>query len=252
VADLDRPQIIELFHVAFLDVLSRRLEQTRYVLKGGANLRYFFGSPRYSEDLDLDAWEIQSWQLEEKVDDVLASPQLRIILRPSRLEVAETSKPKQTKTTQRWKTGIAAPGQARLVRTKIEFSNRNGEERFRLEAIPNEVVRAYGLRPPTVQHYVDGAPAEQKVRALADRAQTQARDVFDLDLLLRRQPLEAGSLPGETLKEAAGRTLELSFDEFRQQVVEFLEPDAIELYDSPEAWELMQTWVAEQLEEAAR
>ena len=55
-ADLDQRQIVELFHVAFLDVLSLKLEQTRYVLKGGANLRYFFGSPRYSEDIDLDAW----------------------------------------------------------------------------------------------------------------------------------------------------------------------------------------------------
>ena len=54
----------------------------------------------------------------------------------------------------------------------------------------------------------------------------------------------------DKLAEAAGRALELSFEEFRQQVVEFLEPDAVELYDSPEAWELMQTSVADQLEAA--
>lgn len=249
-ADLDRRQIIELFHVAFLDVLSHKLAQTRYVLKGGANLRYFFGSPRYSEDIDLDASGIDTWQLEEKVDEVLASPQLKIILRPSGLAIAETSKPKQTKTTQRWKVGISAPGQAREVRTKIEFSKRNGDGRYRLEAIPNEVVGPYGLRPPTIQHYIDGAPTEQKILALAGRTQTQARDVFDLDLLLRRQPLPSGQVDPDKLAEAAGRALELGFEEFRQQVVEFLEPDAVELYDSPHAWELMQTSVADQLEAA--
>lgn len=249
-ADLDRTQIVELFHVAFLDVLSHKVEPTRYVLKGGANLRYFFGSPRYSEDIDFDSSEVPTWGLKEKVDQILDSPQLEIILRPSGLAVAESSKPKQTETTQRWKVGIGAPGQARLVRTKIEFSKRNGEDRYRLEAIPSEVVKPYGLRPPVVQHYVDGAPAEQKILALARRPQAQARDVFDLDLLLRRQPLPAGHLDPDLLAEAVGRALELSFEEFRQQVVEFLEPDAVLLYDSPGAWDQMQTSVAQQLEAA--
>lgn len=249
-ADLDRPQIIELFHVAFLDVLSHKLAQTRYVLKGGANLRFFFDSPRYSEDIDLDASDIETWRLEEKVDGILESPQLKIVLRPSGVAVAEISKPKQTETTQRWKVGIKAPGKARPVRTKIEFSKRNGEERYRLEAIPGERVQPYGLRPPTIQHYIDGAPTEQKVLALADRTQTQARDVFDLDLLLRRRPLASGQLDPDKLAEAAGRALALSFEEFRQQVVEFLEPGAVELYGSPAAWEQMQTFVAEQLEAA--
>ncbi len=250
IADLDRPQIIELFQVAFLDVLSHKLKQTHYVLKGGTNLRYFFSSPRCSEDMDLDISDVEAWQLEEKVDDVLDSPQLKIILRPSGLAVVETSKPKQTETTQRWKAGIRAPGQARLVRSKIEFSRRNGDDRHRLEAIPNEIVRPYGLRPPTVQHYLGEAATEQKILALAGRTQTQARDVFDLDLLLRRQPLEAGQINSEKLKAGAGRALELPFAAFRQQVVEFLEPEAQMLYDSPAAWESMQTSVAEQLEAA--
>lgn len=248
--ELARPQIIELFHLTFLDALSRRLDQTCYVLKGGANLRYFFGSPRYSEDIDLDVFGVEAWQLEQKVDDVLASPQLRILFRSSGLEVAESSKPKQTATTQRWKIAVRAPGHARLIRTKIEFSNRNGEKRYRLEAVPSGIVRPYGLRPPTVQHYVDVAATEQKLLALAGRRQTQARDVFDLDLLLRRQPLSPGSLDPEKLNAAAERALDLSFEEFRQQVVEFLEPDAVGLYDSRQAWELMQASVAEELEAA--
>lgn len=63
-------QTIELFHVAFLDVLPKRVDRRRYILKGGANLRYFFGSLRYSEDLDLDLTDEPPWRLREKVDAI--------------------------------------------------------------------------------------------------------------------------------------------------------------------------------------
>ena len=52
---LSDAQLIEAFHLAFLQVLQARVQQEHYVLKGGANLRYFFDSVRYSEDIDLDA-----------------------------------------------------------------------------------------------------------------------------------------------------------------------------------------------------
>src|SRR5437899_1607105 len=96
-------QIIEFFHLAFLQVLQARLDQARYVVKGGANLRYFFESLRYSEDIDLDAVAIEPWKLEAKVDEVLASPATRLVLRSGGLAVEEVTKPKQTETTQRWK-----------------------------------------------------------------------------------------------------------------------------------------------------
>lgn len=245
------PQLVELFHVAFLDVLATKVSRGRYVLKGGANLRYFFGSPRYSEGLDLDAREIEQWKLEERIDQALGSPQLEVLLRQSGLEVAEVSKPKQTGTTQRWKAGLRLPGRRLPVRTKIEFSHRRGDDRHRLEPIPEEIVRPYGLRPPSVQHYLEDAAIEQKVLALAQRTQTQARDVFDLDLLLRSRSAAPKALDAEVLRSAAERALDLSFAEFRDQVVEFLEDGAVALYDSPEAWEGMQVHVAGKLEGAA-
>jgi hypothetical protein len=42
----------------------------------------------------------------------------------------------------------------------------------------------------------------------------------------------------------------VSFAAFRDQVLPFLEPDAVELYDSEAAWEQMQTFVAGTLEAA--
>src|SRR5665811_712063 len=247
---LGSAQIVELFHIAFLDVLSTRLDPARYVLKGGANLRYFFASLRYSEDIDLDLRGVPAWRLEEKVDSILAAGPLPALLRAGGLAIAEATKPKQTETTQRWKVAIEAPGHAGLVRTKIEFSARNGDRRCLLEPLPSRIVAPYALRSPSVQHYTGEAAAEQKVRALAGRSETQARDVFDLDLLLRREPLPAGSLDEKLSAGAADRALELPFAAFRDQVLPFLDPDASELYASEEAWERVQAFVAERLEEA--
>jgi hypothetical protein len=247
---LSNAQITELFHVAFLDVLSKRLDPARYVLKGGANLRYFFGSVRYSEDIDLDIGGVPEWRLGEKIESVLSSVPMQALLRAAGLSVAESSNPKHTETTQRWNVGVMAPGHSELIRTKIEFSYRDGGGQYRLEPIPGQVVASYALRPPLVQHYVDDAPVEQKALALAGRSETQARDVFDLELLLRRRPLAAGSLDPRMLTEAAERALQLPYAAFRDQVLPFLEPDVVELYDSAAVWEQMQIFVSEKLEEA--
>lgn len=47
-------QIREVFHFYFLDRLLRLSDPGLYILKGGVNLRFFFMSPRYSEDMDID------------------------------------------------------------------------------------------------------------------------------------------------------------------------------------------------------
>jgi predicted nucleotidyltransferase component of viral defense system len=247
---LRNAQVVEVFHIAFLDVLSSRLDPARYVLKGGANLRFFFESVRYSEDIDLDIAGVEPWSIESKVDRILASGAMKALLRVGGLSIAEFSKPKQTATTRRWKVAIDVPRRSEPVRTKIEFSNRNGEQRYRLEALPSRIVAPYALRSPRVQHYTEDASIEQKVIALAGRSETQARDVFDLDLLLRRKPLPAGSLDLQVLAEAKDRALQLPFDAFRDQVLAFLEPEVVELYETEAAWAQMQSFVAETLEGA--
>lgn len=84
-------------------------------------------------------------------------------------------------------------------------------------------------------------------KALAGRSETQARDVFDLDLLLRRQPLKAGMLDPQILEQAAERGLELPFAAFSDQVLPFLDPEVTELYDSKATWEQMQLFVTDTL-----
>jgi predicted nucleotidyltransferase component of viral defense system len=240
-------QAIEFFHLAFLQVLQGRLDQATYVLKGGANLRYFFDSVRYSEDIDLDASGTEVWMLEERVDGALTAPALTTLLRGGGLAVGDFSKPNQSETTQRWKVPLTLTGRAEPLRTKIEFSRRNGEERLILEAVPSRVVAPYALRAPTVRHYLGEAATEQKIEALAGRSETQARDVFDLDLLLRRQPELAATPAAELCDQAAGRALELPYAAFRDQVLPFLDPEVAELYSDPASWEQIRGYVVERL-----
>ena len=68
-------QSIELFHLVFLRALVAKGEDTSLVvLKGGCNLRFFFGSVRYSEDMDLDVVVIAKGTLKNKVERLLQSP----------------------------------------------------------------------------------------------------------------------------------------------------------------------------------
>jgi|GEM_PF-1031795 len=215
-----------------------------------ANLRYFFESLRYSEDIDLDAVAIEPWELEAKVDEVLASAAMRLLLRSDGLALQDATKPNQTDTTQRWKPSIAVSGRREPVRSKIEFSHRATDPRRILEAVPDRVVAPYALRAPTLLHYTPDAAIEQKIGALARRSETQARDVFDLELLLRRHraAIGTGELEPEILEVAVERVVELSFEAFRDQVLPFLDPEAAELYDHA-AWEQMQNFVGKRLME---
>jgi predicted nucleotidyltransferase component of viral defense system len=47
-------QTIEIFHLLFLRAFGARVDKSLFALKGGCNLRFFFKSVRYSEDMDLD------------------------------------------------------------------------------------------------------------------------------------------------------------------------------------------------------
>lgn len=241
-------QAIESFHLGFLGVLRTRVDEGRYVLKGGANLRYFFESVRYSEDIDLDMNGIEGWKLTDQIDKVLTSDALGIVLRSAGIEVLveDITKPKQTDTTRRWKVPVTAPGLASPARTKIEFSARNGETRFLLETVPNRVVRPYAMRPPSVQHYLLEPATEQKVLALAGRPETQARDVFDLEMLFRKAPLVTGAIPAAKRAAAAEAAVELPYAAFEDQVVPFLDPAVADLYDE-EVWEQTLDFVAEEL-----
>ncbi|MGH2373449.1 MAG: nucleotidyl transferase AbiEii/AbiGii toxin family protein [bacterium] len=237
---------VEFFHLALLEVLQIRLDQACYVVNGGASLRYFYGSPRYSEDIDFDAIGIARWKLEPKVDSVLVSRPLALTLRTKGLAISEVAKPKQTSTTQRWKLALRLAGQSEPIRTRIEFSHRAADTRYQLDQVALEIVEPYALRPPTVNRYLPPAMIEQEIEALAERSETQARDVFDLDLLLRQWPTAVTSDSGlvRRLDPAIERVHALPFENYESLVIRFLDPGVAELYNRPEHWKQMQNRVA--------
>jgi len=232
-------QIIEIFHLLFLQVLTAH-RRDWFVLKGGANLRYFFGSVRYSNDIDLDFFSKSGWQVERVVDSALGGRALEVLLGQQGLAIGESTKPKQTETTRRWKLGLERQGDVgNLVRTKVEFSNRGvSSENVLYETVPSSIVDPYAIRPATLSHYGATAALEQKVAALALRSETKARDVFDLELLLRlgRARGVAAGLEIKHALPAAKNAREVTYASFRSEVIPFLDPALAALYDGEDNW----------------
>ena len=64
---LNPVQLREIFHLVFLRALVRSVPLSTFALKGGVNLRFFFGSIRYSEDMNIDVSGLVVNALSEKV-----------------------------------------------------------------------------------------------------------------------------------------------------------------------------------------
>jgi predicted nucleotidyltransferase component of viral defense system len=234
-------QWVELFHLLLLAQLGRKLDKRFYCLKGGCNLRFFFRSPRYSEDMDLDVHGMAVHDLRERVNAVLASKAFGDVLRTAGLEIEHITEHKQTDTTQRWKLGLLTPAADSPIPTKIEFSRRRMDAGAVFEAVDPQVVRDYGLPPVMVSHYDADAAFRQKLDALASRATTQARDIFDLHLLLASGRVRAipASVTKSARAEARDRVMKMSFGTYKSQVVSFLLPPDQAVYGSEEAWDAM-------------
>lgn len=244
-------QAVELFQLIFLRALVAKGEdRSLFALKGGCNLRFYFGSVRYSEDMDLDVRVTSKGTLRNKVDRLLESPLITAPLKSHGLEIAEASAPKQTDTTQRWKVGLQRAGGAAL-RTKIEFSRRASVEGAAFEAVLGSVLAAYGMSQVLATHYTTAAAVSQKVGALAQRAEPQARDVFDLSLLLARPDAAAARVSTSTIRAAIENAMSLGWDEFQGQVVAYLEAEQAAPYASKDAWSAMQDDVVARLESLA-
>lgn len=235
-----------------LRVLETKLDRARYAVKGGINLRAWLGSARYSEDMDLDALGLEPHALEDRVDKVLASRDLALLLRMQTLDIRRITKPKQTETTQRWKLELSTTASAVPLRTKIEFSHRGSADGYVLEPVRFEIVRPYGIPAPTANHYAGASAARQKISALAHRATTQARDIWDLDHLFRvagADPHPLAPALRDALPVAIERVYRMPFEDFKAQVVPFLDPEHQALFGTPEAWDRMRELVLVRLSE---
>ena len=245
-------QIVELFHLHFVRLLCAGADRNRFGIKGGCNLRFFFESVRYSEDIDIDVVGIPMHTLKEKVNRVLGGPALAMPLRSRGISIAAVTAPKQTETTQRWKVGLSIEATLPL-HTKLEFSRRPTTEGAVIEPVSAGVLAEYQMMPVLAPHYPLPAALRQKVGALVGRSTVPARDVLDLSVLLSRAGgrIDALRPMRAQIPKAIERAMDVSYDEFKAQVVSYLKPEHLDEYGTRQAWEALQAQVVDALEKAA-
>jgi predicted nucleotidyltransferase component of viral defense system len=244
-------QIVELFHLVFARALFSGLaDRTQLAIKGGINLRFFFQSVRFSEDLDVDVTTMSRGALENRVDRLLRGPAVLSPLRSRGILIQEISKPKQTDTVQKWKLAVASPSTSIVERTKLEFSRRSSEDPTYFDATDAQIANSYGLPVFLANHYRCPEAVRQKVHALFGRSQTQPRDVFDLHVLFARPdaPTTLDDEAAAWIDGAVANAAALTYDEYVALVVAFLDPEHADLYSSKESWETMQLDVISRLE----
>lgn len=247
-------QLREVFHLEFLRWFGRKVKAEYYTLKGGANLRFFFNSFRYSEDMDLDIYGIKVDILKDIVMQILQSQTFSENFKPFELERVvppDITKAKQTETTQRFKVHLITSAGEDLF-TKIEFSRRGLKKGIIVEPVLNIILRAYKLPPLLVSHYNAQSTADQKIDAIASRAIIQARDVFDLYVLSSQyKPLktEKNKINRDRLKKAYENVLEIGFEQFRDTVLFYLSAEDRAPYNSPKLWDEIKLKVADFIEE---
>lgn len=250
---MDDRNVIELFHLLFLHAFGARVDRALYVLKGGCNLRFYYRSIRYSEDMDFDVRTMSVATLRNNVERVLAGPALAQLLQTHGLALTGHTAPKQTETTQRWKLSVRRLDAARVVPTKIEFSRRRLDAGAEVAPVDAPLLQRYRLYPVLSQHYGLAPAFAQKVAALAGRSETQARDIFDLKLLLDQgaEPGAASTGVGKLLPAAIENAMAVGYDQFAGQVLAYLEPEHQDQYRGRRIWESIQDEVVQRLEGAA-
>lgn len=243
---------MELLHLQFVRLLCAGPDRMAFALKGGCNLRFFFESVRYSEDIDLDVGaRVPVHALKDRVAGILGGKPLAMALRSRGVALGTITAPKQTETTQRWKVGLSLQGHAAVLPTKIEFSRRGSSDEAVLEPVGATVLAEHQSMLILAPHYSLDAAVRQKVRALADRREVQARDLFDLGAVLLPR-LGQRVEPLRPVRAAVGlaleRALSVEFSAYRAQVVSYLHPDHAATYGTREAWDAIQLRVVEYLE----
>ena len=242
-------QLREIFHIEFLRWFGRSVKGGRYAVKGGVNLRFFYKSIRYSEDMDLDVDGMTVVALKDAVMNILLSGAFLTGLKTFGIEAVvppSMSSAKQTNTTQRFKVHLITVSGEDLF-TKIEFSRRGFRGNAEVRPVDDAILRVYRVAPVIVPHYDAPSAINQKIIALATRSSIQARDIFDLHVLgTQHEPsdLNKKDLAPGILTKAYENVFEVEFDQFRDSVLAYLSEDDRDAYDSQVVWDDMKLKVS--------
>ncbi len=228
----------EVLHFCFLEQLLKISDPKLYILKGGVNLRFFFNSPRYSEDMDLDVLGGSVSTFKKNGYKILNDSGFKRTLQTFGIEeimVNNPDKAKHTETTQRFKLQIVKSS-GEILPTKIEFSRRKRLENlyeYSSERINTEIAQRHNKLSFLCQHYSGPTAIIQKTEALSGRSQTQSRDVFDIFILTLggyAKALDLSKLDQKLVAKAKEAALSLSYNDFQGQVLEYLDEEERNLY----------------------
>lgn len=235
----------EAVHLLILQEFAKVHGGDAVVLKGGVNLRLFFGSIRYSEDMDLDGDPECADAIRSCIKGVFRDSGFIRKLRGigiRRLDPGEGPN-KDTETTFRSKFGVVTLGDIRYpTKVEVSFRDRYAGDQSVVGVPDRRFFVDYGIEPGPVRSYRRDAAVRQKIDALGGRREAQARDVFDLSLLVSGAPDEAllrflaGGLSQERLEEALKRAFTMTFDEYEGTVLEFLDDAARRRHGTEDAW----------------
>ena len=235
---MNQREAVERFHLVFLRNFAALISPGTICLKGGVNLRLYHNSPRLSEDIDFDARKVGVGILKKNVNKVLTGRPLLTELAAVGLSLGDVNPAKQTPTVQRWKLQVIH--EASPLPTRLEFSRRQDEpfENCLTEPPSPALLAGHQVVPFVFNHYLPEASYRQKVSALANRTQVQARDVFDLHHLSRFAAASRMLAP-ELITRALEQLDLIGFDVFRDQVVPYLPTDLAAHYGTAKAWKAM-------------
>jgi len=250
---LTQLQLREVFHLEFLRWFNKKVDARFYAIKGGSNMRFFFKSIRYSEDMDIDIVKIGVHKLKEVVIGILENKDFQNGLRPFGIDdivAPDMTKAKQTQTTQRFKIHLSIVSGEDLF-TKIEFSRRGFSGNVVVQPVLETALRTYKMPPLLVPHYDIHSTVVQKILAISSRSVIQARDVFDL-FILSSQYVDVDAknynIDTKLFDKAYENVFEIGFDRFRDTVVSYLSLEDQVMYNSSAVWDEIKIRVANFIE----
>ncbi|OIO75796.1 MAG: hypothetical protein AUJ85_02015 [Elusimicrobia bacterium CG1_02_37_114] len=234
----DNLQVREVFHIEFLRAFTKKIRPSFYTLKGGVNMRLFFGSVRYSEDMDMDVNTVSVSVLRDTVMKIIVSASFQNELKVFGIEKIlppDMTKAKQTQTTQRFKIHLITH-QGEDLFTKVEFSRRQPSGNAIVESVSEKVLHYYRISPLIISHYDAISAITQKINALVNRRMVQARDIFDLYILSTQISSKVNITP-VTAKAASENIFSVSFHQFRDTVLNYLSEEDRLTYDNSGLWD---------------
>jgi len=153
------------------------------MFKGGTALRFIYGSPRFSEDLDFSVFNVPAYQVQAFIEDLFADTLVKI--EKIGIKVGLGPKPGPTKQ------GFYADASFKIydypsALVSINVSARNKRQIIaEIETIPNDFIPAYNLYCLPQELLVG-----EKIDALLSRK--KGRDFYDIYYIMRKNLLSVG------------------------------------------------------------